>query len=345
MVPLFGKTGLYYQMYLGSFGTKLSWQDTLTKAAPLLLTALCTAIPARLGLIIIGGEGALALGSLAAVSAGLLCAGQSPLTAQIAMATAGVLAGGLLIAVVGGLRHWRGVNETIASLLVTYIAIAVFNYLVEDPRWMRDPASLNKPSTYPIDPDFMVGGMFGSDVHWGLGFGLIACIAAWILMDHTTYGFACRMVGGNVRSAQAAGLPVGRLLLIACFLAGGAAGLAGMVEIAAVHGQAHASVLAGYGYTGILVAFIARQHPLGIIPAAILFGGLGAASGLLQRRLGLNDAAMLLFKGIVFVMILLFETLYGRFRIFQKQFDDQLGAVETPKIIAAPAPAQEVVAS
>src|SRR6516164_449942 len=87
MVPLFGKTGLYYQMYLGSFGTKLSWQDTLTKAAPLLLTALCTAIPARLGLIIIGGEGALALGSLAAVSAGLLCAGQSPLTAQIAMAT------------------------------------------------------------------------------------------------------------------------------------------------------------------------------------------------------------------------------------------------------------------
>jgi simple sugar transport system permease protein len=164
-------------------------------------------------------------------------------------------------------------------------------------------------------------------------------------MDHTTFGFACRMVGGNVRSAQAAGLPVGRLLLIACFLAGGAAGLAGMVEIAAVHRQASASVLAGYGYTGILVAFIARQHPLGIIPAAILFGGLSAASGLLQRRLGLNDATMELFKGIVFVMILLSETLYGRFRIFQKQFDDQLGAVETPKIIVAPAPAQEVVAS
>jgi simple sugar transport system permease protein len=142
------------------------------------------------------------------------------------------------------------------------------------------------------------------------------CLLAYVLMDHTIFGFAARMAGGNIRAAQGSGLPVGWLIVITCGIGGAAAGLAGMVEIAAVHGQANASLIAGYGFTGILVSFIARHHPLGIIPAAVLFGGLSAASGVLQRRLGLYDAAMLHFMGIIFVMILLFETLYGRFRVF-----------------------------
>jgi simple sugar transport system permease protein len=124
------------------------------------------------------------------------------------------------------------------------------------------------------------------------------------------------MAGGNVRAAQAAGLPVGHLILIACLLGGAAAGLAGMVEVAAVHGQANASLIAGYGFTGILVSFIARHHPLGIIPAAFLFGGLSASSGILQRKLNLPDASVQVLMGLIFVMILLFETLYGRFRVF-----------------------------
>jgi simple sugar transport system permease protein len=162
-----------------------------------------------------------------------------------------------------------------------------------------------------------VGNIPGQDVHWGLVFGVVYCVLAYILMDHTGYGFAARMAGGNVRAAQAAGLPVGFLILTSCFLGGAAAGLAGMVEITAVHHQANASLIAGYGYTGILVSFIARHHPLAIIPAACLFGGLSASSGLLQRRLGLPDASVGVLMGIMFVTILLFETLYGRFRIFQ----------------------------
>lgn len=306
---------LLYWMYVGGFGSSFSWQNTLTRAAPLILTALCTALPARLGLIVIGGEGALALGGLAAAEMALVAHGLPSFGIQLAMALAGMLAGGLLIALCGGLRHWRGVNATISSLLLAYCAIYVFNFLVEGP--LRDPASLNKPSTYPIPEAAMLGSMFGLDVHWGLAYGVAACVVAWILMDHTTFGFAARMAGGNIRAAQASGLPVGRLILVTCFLGGAAAGLAGMVEVAAVHHQANASILAGYGFTGILVSFIARHHPLGIIPAAVLFGGLSASSGMLQRRLYVPDASVQVLMGIIFVMILLSEAFYGRLRVFQ----------------------------
>jgi general nucleoside transport system permease protein len=297
---------LYHWMYVGGFGTTFSWRYTLTNAAPLILTALCTALPARVGLIIIGGEGALVLGGLAAVSAGLALQDAPVMVVQIGMALAGMIAGGATIALVGGLRHFRGVNETIASLLVTYIAIGVFNYLVEGP--MRDPASLNKPSTFAIPAAAMMDKMFGYDLHWGLAFGVLFCIVSYVLMYRTTFGFAAGMVGGNVRAAQASGLPAA--------LGGAAAGLAGMVEVAGVHGQANASLIVGYGFAGILVSFIARHHPLAIIPVAILFGSLRAASGVLQRRLDLNEASVQVLMGMLFITILLFETLYRRWRIF-----------------------------
>ena len=136
-------------------------------------------------------------------------------------------------------------------------------------------------------------------------------------MEHTTFGFAARIAGGNVRAAKLVGLGVGRLMLITCFLAGAAAGLAGMVEVAAMHGRANASLAAGYGFTGILVAFLARHNPLAIIPVAILFGGIDASGGLLQRRLDLPDATVLVLQGIIFISVLASETLYGRFRIFR----------------------------
>jgi simple sugar transport system permease protein len=306
---------LYYYMYLGAFGSKVAWQDTLTRAAPLILTALCTALPARLGLIIIGGEGALVLGGLAATGTALAMPSAPAFVILPCMMLAGMIVGGLLIAGVGVLRDRRGVNETISSLLVAYVAIDVYSYIVEGP--MRDPASLNKPSTNPIPAAAVLGNMFGS-VHWGLAFGIVFCILGFILMRYTTFGFAVRMVGGNVRAAQGAGLPVGKLIFITCLLGGAAAGLAGAVEISAIQKQANAALMAAqYGFAGILVSFIARHNPLAIIPAAILFGGLNAASGILQRRLEVPDASVKVLMGIIFVTILLFETLYGRIKLFQ----------------------------
>src|SRR5207247_96694 len=213
---------VYRTIYRSAFGSWFSWQNTLQRAAPLMLTALCTALPAQVGLIVIGGEGALIIGAVATVAMAAVLPGVPPPAVVAAMLLAGMGAGGLWIALAGGLRHYRGVNETISSLLLNYIAIALMNHLVTGP--MAHPA-----------------------------------IAA------------------------------------------------------------RASLVAGYGYTGILVAFLARQNPLAVIPVAILLGGIEASGGLMQRWHDLPDATVLVVRGIIFLVILASEPLYGRFRIFQQR--------------------------
>ncbi|HBE55977.1 MAG TPA: ABC transporter permease [Cyanobacteria bacterium UBA11149] len=307
---------VYGSIYKAAFGSWFSFQNTLIRASPLMLTSLCTALPARLGLMIIGNEGAFVIGGLGAVAAGLtLSTNAPPVVVQIGMAVAGIICGGIWIGAVGALRHYRAVNETISSLLLNYIAIALLNHLVSGP-W-KDPSSLNKPSSYPIADINMLGKIGDSRIHYGLIYGLIACAIAYFLIQRTTFGFAARTAGGNIRAARIAGLPVGKLTMAICFLAGSCAGLAGMVEIAAVQGRANASLNANYGYSGILVAFIARHNPLAAAVVAILLGGILASGGILQRVHELPDATILVFQGLVFLAVLYSESLYGRLAIFK----------------------------
>ncbi len=310
----------YALMYKGAFGSWFSWQNTLQRAAPLLLTALCTALPAQMGLVIIGGEGALVVGGLVSVMTVLALRDFLPILAvQIAMLSGGFVAGGLWVAGIGALRHKRGVNEIISSLLLVFIAIAILNLLVEG--IMRDPSQPQKSSTQHIGEEIMLGNIPGMDVHWGLVIGLVFCIVAYVIMYRTPFRFGARIVGGNPRAALMVGLPVGRLIIITCALGGAAAGLAGAVEIGAVHGRANSALVAGYGFTGILVAFMARQNPLAIIPVALLFGGIDASGGLIQRRLDLPNAAVEVLQGIIFVVVLAFETFRGGFPFFRKGAD------------------------
>jgi general nucleoside transport system permease protein len=304
-------------VWVGGFGSAFSWSNTLARAAPLILTALTVAIPAQLGLTIIGGEGALVLGGFAAAALAIpfVGSGAPAWLVMPLMALAALLAGGLWIGLAGLLRLRRGVNETISSLLLSYVAIAVTLFFVEGP--LRDPASTAKASTLPIGAAYAVGKMPGLNVHWGFAAGIVAAVLLGLLMSRTTFGFAARITGGNLRAAQAQGLPVGRLMLSCCILAGACAGLAGYFEIAAVQGRANASLAAGYGFTGILVSFLARHNPFAIPPVAVLFGGLAAAGGLVQRRMGMPDATVLVLQGFIFVVLLASETLYGRFAIFR----------------------------
>jgi simple sugar transport system permease protein len=305
----------FYLVWRGAFGSWFSLQNTLQKAAPLLLTALCVAIPGQLGLVIIGGEAAVVLGGLAATVAALPLVHTSPYLVWAAMALAGAAMGAFWIGISGYLRARLGVNETIVSLVLAYIGLALFNHFVEG--LLRDPASLNKPSTYGIGDANMLGNVPYFDVHPGLPVGVLACLLCWVLIYRTSLGFAGRVTGGNMRAAQLQGLPVARLMIMACALGGAFAGLAGTIEVAAEIGRANSSLDAGYGYTGILIAFLARFNPLAIMPMALLLGGLTAAGGLLQRRLGLPDATVQVLQGMIFVAILTSDTLYGRIRWFQ----------------------------
>ncbi len=307
---------VYASIYKAAFGRWSAWQNTLIRAAPLMLTALCTALPARLGLVIIGNEGALVIGGLAAMILGLsLGTALPPVMVQIAMAMAGMTAGGLWIMLAGALRHYRGVNETISSLLLNYIAIALMNHLVEGP--MRDATFVTKPSSAALDPVNVLGTLAGSRIHYGLLYGVVVCAIAYFLIQRTTFGFATRTAGGNLRAARMAGLPVGKLTLAICFLGGSAAGLAGMVEVAAVQKRINESLVSNYGYAGILVAFVSRHNPLATVLVAILLGGILASGGILQRSHHLPDATVLVFQGIVFLCVLYSESLYGKLPWFQ----------------------------
>jgi general nucleoside transport system permease protein len=297
-------------LFLGAFGDAFSIQNTLQRAAPLMLTALCVALPQRAGLTVIGGEGALVFGGLACAALPYAWAPPSNWVGTGFLLLAAAAAGGAWVALAGALRQWRGVNETISSLLLGYVAIALFKHFVEGP--LRDPSSLNKPSTLPLDESLRIGLIGPWDVHWGLVFGLVACIVAGLWLAATTHGFATRVVGGNLRAAQIVGLPAHRLVITACTLGGAAAGLAGGIEVAAVHTAANASLIAGLGYTGILVSFVARHQPFAIPPVAILFGGFLAAGSLLQRRMGLPDASVHVLMGFCFVLILASEALRGK---------------------------------
>jgi general nucleoside transport system permease protein len=303
-------------VWRGGFGTAFSFQNTLQRSSPLILTALAVAIPARIGLIMIGGEGALVLGGFASAAIAVPMVGAVPpiVVIPIMVATA-LVVGAVWVGIAGYLRYARGVNETISSLLLTYIGIAIMNFFVEGV--MRDSSNPNKPSTKPIGDAYMVGHIPGTDVHWGFAVGVVLSIALYILMTRTTFGFAARVTGGNYRAALAQGLPVGKIIISCAMIAGACAGLAGYFEVAAIQGRANASLAAGYGFTGILVSFLARHNPVVIVPVAILFGGLVASGGLIQRRMGLPDATVLVLQGLIFVVLLTSETLYGRFAIFR----------------------------
>ena len=181
----------------------------------------------------IGGEGALVVGGFAAAALAIPMIGTTPpMLTLILMAICGMVVGAFWVGIAGYLRYARGVNETISSLLLTYIGIAIMNFFVEGP--LRDISNPNKPSTKPLPDSYMVGTIPGTEVHWGIVAGLALCVLLYLLIERTTFGFAARVTGGNMRAALAQGLPVGKLIVACSAIAGACAGLAGFFEVAAI---------------------------------------------------------------------------------------------------------------
>jgi simple sugar transport system permease protein len=182
---------------------------------------------------------------------------------------------------------------------------------------MRDWDRALKTSSWSIPAELRVGSLPFIDVQWGLAAGVVICLILWVVMRRTTFGFGVDVLGGNPRAAQMAGLPIDRMVVLCCFIGGAGAGLAGGFEVMAVHGFASESLAVGFGYAGILVAFLSRQNPAAIIVLAILLGGVSASGGLLQRRFDLPDATTQVLQGVLFLVVLASNAAYGRLNIFQ----------------------------
>lgn len=189
---------------------------------------------------------------------------------------------------IGLLRHARGVNEVISSLLATFIIVAVFDFLIEGT--LRDPSSTSFPATLPVPEQFRIGKIPGFEANWGLAIGIIGCLLAAIGLGRTNYGFSARIVGGNFRAAQTLGLSVGFHIVFACAMCGVLAGLAGAIEVLAVHGQASGALhRAGYGLTGRAGRIPGRfpafgRHSGGRADRRSVGGGRAAATTLRRAR-------------------------------------------------------------
>lgn len=291
----------------GSVGSWFALEQTLRAATPLLFTGLGVALAAQAGLLVIGAEGAFVIGGLAAAVLGAAVAGPLALPALV---LGGAGAGALWLAGAGLLKHHRGVHEAVSTLLLTYLALAVTNALVEGV--LRDPASIDKPLTRPIDPAAMIGEIGQSSLHWGLPLGLAACAVAYVVVSHGAFGLRLRILGASAATARFAGIGVGGTIVAACALCGALAGLAGAIEVAAVQHTASISLALGYGYVGILVAFIARGNMLMVVAAAILLGAIEASGGLLQRQAGAPASTAKMIEGLMLVALVLCNSLRGR---------------------------------
>jgi len=297
---------VFNEMWQGAFGSRFAWSSTLSRATPILLTSMATLIPAQLGLILIGNEGVWLLGGLTTVMTSLLLKDFPQPFAWILMFLSAFVVGGIWLMIAGAGKQWRDVDPTISSLLLSYIALACFLFLVEGP--FRDPSSLNKPSTYSVPEHLRVGQIPGLGVHWGLVVGIVFAVIIFFLVYRTTFGFQSRVIGGNIRTASLLGLPQNFFILAGCFLGGGLAGVAGGFEVAAIHGNANASLYAGVGFSGILAAYVARHNPLAVILVALLLGGIESSGDLIQRRFGFSNASVDVFQGLLFLMILVAES-------------------------------------
>ena len=327
----------YYAMFTGAFGSKNGMADTLVVATPLLLVALGVTIAFRANVINIGGEGQLIMAALAttylAIQLGEVLPGWLVILICLIV---GSLAGAAWAAIAGFLKARLGVNEILSTIMLNQIAIQIGYYLLRGP--MLDPAeraagtniphSARLPKTtdllrfadvteglrLPPSKDAGISGYAGelyglvadpTRLHTGLLIGLVMAIVVYIFLWRTTLGYRIRAVGLNPHAARYAGINVARTMVTSMGLSGALIGLAGAVEILGLHHRMFepASVSAGYGFSGIVVALFGKLHPLGAIPSAILFGGLLVGGDKMQRAVQIPDVLVTALLGLIVIFV------------------------------------------
>ena len=280
----------------------------MVKATPLLLIALGLAVCYRSNVWNIGAEGQFIVGAVCAGGVALLADKETGRWILLAVLAAGLLGGMLWAGITALLRDRFNANEILVSLMLVYVADMLLGYLVYGP-W-KDPAGYNFPQTRTFEAVTQIPRlMSGSRVSVGLLIALAGAVALWLFLFRTRAGFAQQVGGLAPDAARYAGFSSRRALWLALLVSGGAAGLAGALEVAGPIGQITPYVPAGYGFAAIIVAYVGRLHPLGMVLSAVLMSMFYIGGEMAQSRLGLPKSITGVFQGLLLFSLLACDTL------------------------------------
>lgn len=299
---------IFWAVIVSGFGSSLGLTEAITRMIPIFLCALAVAIPTRAGLYNIGGEGQLHCGAIAATVL-VLYVPWLPHVMMIPCIIIASMVGGALWGIIPGLLRARfQVNEILVSLMLNYVAIFFVEHLVHGP-W-KDPNALGWPYSAPF-PEWAVLPTFGrSNVHLGIMLGFVAVALVYFILRYTTWGRSIRLIEANPRTAQYAHISPGRYIVILMAAGGAMAALAGLGEVSVIQNRLRPGISAGYGYTGFLVAWLAKNNPIAIIPVAFLVGGLYSGADALQLTAGLPSSTVDIFVGLAFLTFLVGESFW-----------------------------------
>ncbi len=325
---------IFWDPLFGDFAS-YSRPQLLIKAGPLILIAIGLSFGFRAGIWNIGAEGQYILGAICGAAVGLAFYPSESRLVFPLMVVAGAL-GGLLWAMIPALLRVRlGTNEILVSLMLVYVATNLLAWAalgpLKNPEGMGFPGSRNL-AQWPASANLEL--VPGSGMHWGVVAALFAVIAAYVALARHSFGFSVRLAGQSPRAAAFAGVSPSRLVIICMALSGALAGAAGLFEVTGPAGQISIDFAVGYGFTAIIVAFLGRLHPVGILLAGLLMALTYIGGEMAQLQLGLPAAAIQLFQGMLLFFLLAMDLLV-QFRVRRKP---GLAAGPVPTVPAHPAP-------
>ncbi|MDK2820750.1 MAG: ral nucleoside transport system permease protein [Clostridia bacterium] len=310
---------VYEKMFNGAFGSRYGISETIVKAVPLMLAGLGISVAFRMLLWNIGAEGQLYMGAFGASWVALTFPQLPAYIMLPAMFFAGCLMGGLWALIPAFFRAKWEVNEVITTLMLNYVAIFWVDYLVYGP-W-KDPEGFNFPLTASFSEAATLPTIFGTRVHLGLIFALVSALVLAVILWHTRWGYEIRVIGESARAAHYAGINIKRNIMLVMFLSGALAGLAGMSEVAGIAHRLQHGISPGYGYTAIIVAWLAKLHPFMIILVSFFFGAL-IVGGYSVQISGVPAATVSMLQGAILFFLLGGELLtYYRIRFGPKVGD------------------------
>ncbi len=301
----------YAKLFLTAFSSRFNLVETAVKAAPLIFTGLAVALAFRAKFWNIGAEGQLLAGAMAAAFFGAREA--LPVWSLVpAMLVAGAAAGALWALLPAILKTRFKVDDVVSTLLLNFVMFYGMMALLDGP-W-KDPLS-----GYPDSPDIRMDAEFpillaATRLHLGVALAILAAPLVWVLMRRTTLGFAIRAVGENPNAAAYGGLDIAKVLLVTAALSGALAGLAGVGEVAGLHFQVMAGLSPGYGYSGIVIAMLARLNPLGVVPAALFLAVVVTGAEGMSRATGVPVFLADVIQGTALICMLAL-LLFAHYRI------------------------------